>query len=44
MVLKSRQQRGVPFRLYVAAKDKVIGVVLTLETEGKEHVCKPMTY
>jgi hypothetical protein len=29
---------GVPFRLYIAAEDKVIGVVLTQETEGKEHV------
>jgi hypothetical protein len=24
---------GVPFRLYIAAEDKVIGVVLTQETE-----------
>jgi ribonuclease HI len=31
-------QVGVPFRLYIAAEDKVIGVVLTQETEGKEHV------
>jgi hypothetical protein len=29
---------GVPFILYIAAEDKVIGVVLTQETEGKEHV------
>jgi hypothetical protein len=29
---------GVPFRLYIAAKDNVIRVVLTQETEGKEHV------
>jgi hypothetical protein len=29
---------GVPFRLYIAAEDKVIGAVLTQETEGKEHV------
>jgi hypothetical protein len=28
----------VPFRLYIAAKDKVIGVVLTQEIKGKEHV------
>jgi hypothetical protein len=28
----------VPFRLYIAVEDKVIGVVLTQETEGKEHV------
>ena len=26
-------RRGVPFRLYVAAEDKVIGAVLTQETE-----------
>jgi hypothetical protein len=31
-------QAGVPFRLYIAAEDKVIGAVLTQETEGKEHV------
>ena len=31
-------RRGVPFRLYVAAEDKIIGVVLTQETEGKEYV------
>ena len=31
-------RRGVPFRLYVAAKDKIIGAVLTQETEGKEYV------
>ncbi len=24
--------------MYIAAEDKVIGVVLTQETEGKEHV------
>ena len=30
--------RGVPFKLYIAAKDKVIGAVLTQETEGKEYV------
>jgi hypothetical protein len=29
---------GVPFRLYIAAEDKVIGVVLTQEAEEKEHV------
>jgi hypothetical protein len=29
---------GVPFRLYIAAEDKVIGVVLTQETGRKEHV------
>jgi hypothetical protein len=36
-VLKA-PQAGVSFRLYVIAEDKVIGVVLTQETEGKEHV------
>jgi hypothetical protein len=36
-VLKAPQV-GVPFRLYIAAKYKVIGVVLTQETKGKEHV------
>ena len=29
---------GVPFWLYIAAEDKVIGAILTQETEGKEHV------
>jgi hypothetical protein len=28
----------VPFRLYIADEDKVIGAVLTQEIEGKEHV------
>ena len=36
-VLKA-PRRGFPFRLYIAAEDKVIGAVLTQETEGKEHV------
>jgi hypothetical protein len=36
-VLKA-SQAGVLFRLYIAAKDKVIGVVLTQETKGKEHM------
>ena len=31
-------RRGVPFRLYVAAEDKIIGAVLTQETEGKEYI------
>jgi hypothetical protein len=39
-VLKAPQV-GVPFRLYIAVEDKVIGVVLTQVTGGKEHV---MTY
>jgi hypothetical protein len=37
LVLKAPQS-GIPFRLYIAAEDKVIGVVLTQQTEGKEHV------
>ena len=36
-VLKA-PKRGIPFRPFVAAEDKVIGVVLTQETEGKEYV------
>jgi ribonuclease HI len=36
-VLKA-PQAGVSFRLYIAAEDKVIGAVMTQETEGKEHV------
>jgi len=32
-VLKA-PRRGVPFRLYMAAEDKVVGAVLTQETEG----------
>ena len=36
-VLKA-PRRGVPFKLYIAAEDKVIGAVLTQETEGKKYV------
>ena len=36
-VLKA-PRRGVPFRLYVVARDKVIGAVLTRETEDKEYI------
>jgi hypothetical protein len=36
-VLKA-PRAGVPFRLYIAAKYKVIGAILMQETEGKEHV------
>jgi hypothetical protein len=36
-VLKA-PRRGVPFKLYIAAEDKVIEVVLTQETEEKEYV------
>ena len=31
-------RRGVSFRLYVAAEDKVIRAVLAQETGGKEHI------
>jgi hypothetical protein len=31
-------KNGPPFRLYIAAENKVIGVILTQEAEGKEHV------
>ena len=31
-------RRGVPFRLYVAAEDKIIRAVLTQETEDMEYV------
>jgi hypothetical protein len=36
-ILKAPQV-GASFRLYIAAEDKVIGVVLTQVTGGKEHV------
>ena len=36
-VLKA-PRRGVPFRLYVAAEDKIIVAVLTRGTEDKEYV------
>jgi ribonuclease HI len=36
-ILKATQV-GVSFRLYITVEDKVIGAVLTQETEGKEHV------
>jgi hypothetical protein len=29
---------GIPFRLYIASEDAVIGAVLTQVTEGKEHI------
>ena len=31
-------KRGTPFRLYVTAEGKIIGAVLTQETEGKEYI------
>ena len=45
-VLKA-PKRGTPFWLYVAAEDKVIGDVLTQETEEKGvyyHICWPTAY
>ena len=36
-VLKA-PRRGVPFRFYVAAEDKIIVAVLTQETKDKEYV------
>ena len=36
-VLKA-PKRGIPFRLYVAAEDKIIGAILTQEIEGKEYI------
>ena len=36
-VLKA-PRRGVHFKLYIAAKDKVVGAILTQETEEKEYV------
>ena len=45
-VLKT-PRRGVPFRLYVAAEDRVIGDVLTQETKEKKvhyYFSKPTTY
>jgi hypothetical protein len=35
-VMKSPKS-GFPFRLYITAEDKVIGAVLTQESEEKEH-------
>jgi hypothetical protein len=29
---------GIPFRLYITAKDVVIGAILIEVTEGKEHI------
>jgi hypothetical protein len=36
LVLKAPKS-GFTLRLYIVAEGKVIGVVLTQETEGKEH-------
>lgn len=37
LVLKALKS-GLPFRLYIAARDKVIRYFLTQETEGKKHI------
>ena len=37
LILKA-PRRGIPFRLYVPAEDKIICAVLTQETEGKEYI------
>jgi hypothetical protein len=37
LVLKAPRRR-VHFRLYVAAEDRVIGAILTQETNGKEYI------
>jgi hypothetical protein len=31
-------KRGVPFKLYIAAEEKIIGAILTQEDKGKEYV------
>ena len=31
-------KRGIPFKLYIAAEEKVIGAVLTQEVDGKEYI------
>ena len=31
-------RRGIPFKLYVATEEKIIGDVLTQEDKGKEYV------
>jgi hypothetical protein len=36
LVMKA-SMAGIPFRLYIAVEDVVIGAVLTQVTEGKEH-------
>ena len=41
-VLKT-PRRDVPFKLYIAAEDKVICAVLTQKTEGKEYVITYMS-
>ena len=41
-VLKASRRR-ILFRLYVAAEDKIIGAVLTQETEDKEYVITYIT-
>ena len=33
-----KPSRGLPFRLYITAEEKVIGAALTQEAEGQEYV------
>ena len=33
-----KPSRGLPFRLYIAAEEKVIGAALTQEAEGQEYI------
>ena len=33
-----KPSRGLPFRLYIAAEERVIGAALTQEAEGQEYV------
>jgi hypothetical protein len=37
LVMKA-SMAGIPFRLYIAVEDVVIGAVLTQVTEGKEYI------
>jgi hypothetical protein len=37
LVMKA-SMAGTPFRLYIAAEDDVIGVVLTQVRDGKKHI------
>jgi hypothetical protein len=38
LALERMRQYGIPFWLYIAVEDSVIGVVLTQVTDGKEHI------
>jgi hypothetical protein len=35
---------GILFRLYITAKDAVIGAILTQVTDGKEHIITYLSY